>query len=164
MNVNSIGGPSPSGAMRPLSEISTNPIVSKHLASPEIQSVLNGLGIKPQHIHQVSHTPGGIAAPALTELYAVLIDPTKAEVLRALGFGAVDLAIVVSSEDEISRVKKRLNQIKETITDRETILKLMKLLGLPEQDDVMVISDHQGGVLIVQSGLKELIAASSQED
>lgn len=163
MNVNSISGTAPSGAIRPLSEISTNPIVSKHLASPEIQTVLNGLGIKPQQIHQVSHTPGGIVTPALTELYAVLIDPTKAEVLRALGFGAVDLAIVVSSEDEISRVKKRLTQIKETITDREMIAKLMQLLGLPEQEDVMVISDHQGGVLIIQSGLKELIAAS-QED
>ena len=80
----------------------------------------------------------------------------QAKVLAAMGFNNVSLVAVVSSQDEIARIRRRLKQINDSMIDKKAMEHLLKTLGLPREIDSEFFSDEEGGLYLLQEGLKEL--------
>lgn len=166
MSVSGVGGPIPSynSNIGGVNSNSSNPIISKHLSSAEFQNVLTSLGIKPDNVVSIKQENGVQLTNPLQDLQVISITPQIAEVLKALGLGNVELAIVVSAEDEIKNIRKKLKEIKDSSLNKDMIDKLLKQLGISQTSEAFVFTDHTGGLLIVQAGLNEISEKIDEED
>ncbi len=134
-----------------------SPSVARHLQTPAMQSVLKGLGISADRVATITTQRGNAAGTAgLESMQLVPVTPDRAAVLMALGLGNVDLVISLQAQDEIRKIRKSLVDILESILGKEAMASLLSALGLDPNDETLIYADDQGGLLIVQSALKEL--------
>jgi hypothetical protein len=141
---------------------STNPAVTKHLNSSEMKNILNHLGIKATDITNVSKQTSNHTTSIQDAQFIQVTD--QKEVVKNLGFNNVDLAIVIQSSDEINTIKKKLKEVQESTLDKELLKKLFKLLRIPYDENTLIFSDHQGGILLIQSSLEEIKRKIKEEE
>ncbi|MGE4170639.1 MAG: hypothetical protein AB7F28_07985 [Candidatus Margulisiibacteriota bacterium] len=134
--------------------------VGKHFNTPELKEILSLLHISLDAVGKVSRQPGlnVNVMEALQEIQVVHIQHEQQAALHALGIHeSVDLALVVGAEkEELERIKKRFKDLKASISDQDSIKQLGGFLGIDDQDETWVLSDHHGGLFIIQAGLDEV--------
>ncbi len=136
-----------------------NPIdtaLARHFRSEGFQRVFEGLGLDPKIVTRVTTEAGSSVLGTLRELSLVPVTQDRAIVLSKLGFGAVDLIIAMKSQEEMSKIRKRLSDIHESMLDPEAMAALLSSLGLDVDEETLIYSDEAGGLFVVQSTLKEI--------
>jgi DNA-directed RNA polymerase subunit N (RpoN/RPB10)/DNA-directed RNA polymerase subunit H (RpoH/RPB5) len=136
----------------------TNPLVQKHLSSPEFKSIISSLGIKPDNIHSITKKPLTDQNLALKDLQFVKITKDHSNIIKELGIQNAELAIVLSAQDEINTIKKKFKKIKDSLLDNESTQKLLQLLGIKYCPDSMVFNYTSGGLLIIKKGFQQIHA------
>ncbi|MSR88650.1 MAG: hypothetical protein EXS67_03235 [Candidatus Margulisbacteria bacterium] len=135
---------------------SIDSVMAKHFRSEGFQRVFEGLGLDPKVVTRVTTEVGSSALGTLKELNLVPVTQDRALVLSKLGFGAVDLIISMKSQEELSKIRKRLSDIQGSMLDPEAMAVLLSSLGLEVDEETLVYSDEEGGLFVVQSSLKEI--------
>ncbi|MFT5171443.1 MAG: hypothetical protein ACI9BD_001220 [Candidatus Marinamargulisbacteria bacterium] len=134
---------------------SASNLANRHLKSPEFKNVLESLGIKPREIISISEHKGVHADLHINDVNIIQVNQNQAQALIALGLPGAEVAIVVSADEEIKLIKKKLKQITESMLDKETLSKLGSLLGF-NGDDALVFMDETGGLLLIRSSMTEI--------
>ncbi|MCP4049528.1 MAG: hypothetical protein GY730_02325 [bacterium] len=159
----SVSGVGP-GHINSFNQTSNNPAVSKHLKSPQFKNILSVLGINAKDIISISQKNGVHTNTSVQEVKFLQIDKNKAEVLKALGIENAELAIVLSADNEISTIRKRLETIKESAFNKKILRKLLNLLGIPGDENTFVFTDENGGLLVIQSAVSEIHRSIEEEE
>lgn len=156
----SISASGPQHPIRPSS--STNTPKVRLPKTDGFLDVLSGLGIDGSDIISLSLLKGLQTDLNLPEAQLVEITPQHQSVLDALGLKNAHLAIAVSDENEIDRLKKKFKEIRKTAISTEQATLLSEHLGINISDDNVLFSDSAGGIIFVKSGFEEI--ASSVDD
>ncbi len=164
-----VSGISPSlGGIQPKNNLSpvTNPATARYAGNPGFQSVLQGLGIRTQDVSAIVRQQGGQAKiqDGIRDVQLIHTTAEQKMVLEALGLSGVALAVVVQSEEEISRIRKRMKDVKESMFDKKKLAQMGQSLGVPVSENSLVFSDTQGGLFIIQAGIREIVQSKSDED
>lgn len=152
--VSGIGG-SPNRPIRPHGQ-SSDPSVGKHLKSEGFSSVLQGLGISPKDISSISQLRGMAIEMNLGEAQYIQLNQSTAEALKSMGILNATLAMVLSGNDEVDRLRKRLNEIRESMINKEDMKTLFGLLDVEFDPEALAFQDSEGGILLVRAGLDEI--------
>lgn len=134
----------------------SDPSVGKHLKSEGFSNVLQGLGINPKDISSISQLRGMALEMNLGEAQYIQLNQQTAETLKSMGIQNATLAMVLSGNDEVDRLKKRLKEIRESMINKEDMQALFGLLDLEFDPEALAFKDSEGGILLVRSGLEEI--------
>ena len=92
----------------------------------------------------------------LSQIKLIEINNERAEVLKSLGLQNTEVAILLSSEDNIEVLKKRLRDMKKTLLDKKTLKNVLSLLGLDIDLETLLYTDESGGLYLIRSGISLL--------
>lgn len=159
----SIGG---SSGFHSSSNINNNlpPKLAKHLQNPEFSSIISNLGIKPKDIINLIEHKGLQGELSFKDAQVIQLSADKAEALKALGLVGADLALVLESEDEIKRIKKRLKEIQSSTLNKAELAFLLNTLGLEFDEESLVFTDSRGGLVIIRSAIRALEESLENDD
>ncbi len=144
----------PLGRSQSLSQVS--PSVQKYLQSEAFRSVLSGLGIKPGDIKGLVEQKGVTIKPGLSDVRLVQISQDTAQALSALGIPNAEVAIVLAGGNQIAELRKKLGQVRKSTLDGDDMQAVFEMLGVPFDEDGLVILDSTGGVIVVKDGLRDI--------
>ena len=137
----------PSGAAS-----STMPAV---LNTKGMQSILSGLGVNT--VAKAVKKEGLQLEAHINELRVVELNNDQQQAIQQLvGTGALQAAMLLASEDEMTLIKRRLNEIKESVIDPEMMSRLCDTLGISMTGDTLGLKDQEGGVCVIQTALGEI--------
>lgn len=139
-----------------------NSILQGYLQRPGFRNILDGLGIRLQDVSNVKNQKGIQTDIKIQELQVLQLDMDKAAAIKALGLGDVSLAIIVQAQDEVKKIKKRLEEIESSRINKEQLKELLQILGLSADEETIVYSDQDGGLVVIRNALNEL--QSSADD
>lgn len=127
---------------------------------PPLKGVLEALGVDISKISHFTKQPGAALDSLkknMQEIQLVHVQNDHLEALKALGLGSnIEMALVMSSETEINRIKKKNKDIKESRLDKQKLSQISSLLGLDGDPESLLIMDTQGGVSILKSAFEEI--------
>lgn len=152
---------SPIFGKQPLSQMSPN--VQKHLSSEAFRSVLSGLGIKQSDIKGISEQKGVALNPKLQDVRLVQISQDTAQALAALGIHNAEVAIALGGTNTISELRKKLGKVRQSMLDPEDLQQLCEALGIPYDEEGLVILDSKGGVTVVKKGMEDIEKSFSED-
>ena len=145
---------SPIFGKSPLSSVS--PSVQKHLSSEAFRSVLAGFEIKPGDVKGITVQKGMSIKPGIQDVRLVQISQDTVQALLALGIPNAEVAIIIGADNTISELKKKLRNIRQSTLDSEEMAEVFEMLGIPFDEEGLVILDSKGGVTVVKQGLKDI--------
>jgi len=157
------GGPSGPNAQQHSTQ---NQLIKRHLSTRGFQRVLDGLGLSAKDIAGLVKEEGvhAKALKHLQDMRFIEITQEKAEIIKALGLGNVELAIVLQSEEEITRIRKRLKELREALIDKAMMQRLLSALGMKAGLDILIYLDETGGLVLIQAAMKEVLASMDDEE
>ena len=162
MGMSSVGG----GGFQPSGGVgnSVPSSLAKHLKSPEFSNILRTLGINKQDIANLVEHKGLQGELSFKEAQVIKVDAGKAEALRSMGLIGAEMALVLESEDEIKKIKKRLKEIQESTLNKKELAFLLTTLGLEFDEESLVFTDQTGGLVIIQSAIQSLEESIEDEE
>jgi hypothetical protein len=134
-----------------------DPSVGKHLKSEGFSNVLQGLGINPKDVSSISQLRGMALEMNLGEAQYIQLNQSTSEALKGMGIQNATLAMVLSGNDEVDRLKKRLKEIQESMINKDDMQSIFNLLGVEFDQEALAFQDSKGGILLVRSGLDEIV-------
>ncbi len=128
------------------------------LRSPAFKTVTSCLNINIKDISGMTKQSGIDAdiRAQLSQIKLIEINNERAEVLKSLGLQNTKVAILLSSEDDIEVLKKRLRDMKKTLLDKKTLKNVLSLLGLDIDLETLLYTDESGGLYLIRSGISLL--------
>lgn len=128
------------------------------LSSPEMSQVLSGLDIKMGNIITAKQEKGLQLTPSFNEVHVIELTQDQQQVIQTILGNTVGIqaALLSASEDEIKLIRTRMGEIEGSFVKEEAMAELLELLGLQAEGEVVAFQDSQGGLVLIQSGLKEL--------
>lgn len=155
-----ISGPGFTPPSGPLSSSGANPSVMKWAENPGIKSVLSSLNIEPSKITSFNKQNGIQVAMAdsLTQIQLVHLNKDQITTLQALGLGHIELAMIISANDQIGSLKKKLKKIQHSVLTELDQAAVLEALGFEVSEDHTVIADTSGGLVVLQKAFEDLEA------
>jgi len=135
---------------------SVSPSVQKHLASEAFRNVLSGLGIKPGDIKGLTEQKGVTLKPGLQDVRLLQISQDTAQALSALGIPNAEVAIALGGTSQIAELRKKLGKVRRSTLNDEDMAEVFNLLGIPFDEEGLIILDSKGGVTVVKKGLQDI--------
>jgi hypothetical protein len=162
MGISSVGG----GGFRSAGNVGGNipASLAKHLKSPEFSNILSSLGINKQDIANLVEHKGLQGDLSFKEAQVIQVDTAKAAALKSMGLVGAQMALVLESEDEIKKIKKRLNEIQESPFNKKELGFLLGTLGLDFDEDSIVYTDQTGGLVIIRSAIQSLEESLDEDE
>lgn len=134
---------------------------------PPLKGVLEALGLDISKISRFTTERGANLESIkqnMEKIQLVHVQHEHVEALKALGLGTnIEMALVMSSQTEINRIKKKNQAIKESQLDKAKLAQISSILGFEGNPDSLLVMDTQGGVNILKSAFEE-IEDSIKED
>ncbi len=144
------------------SSVSSGAQTLKNL-SPEFKSILTALNIDPSKVSHTTKQVGGnileTIQKSVQEIQVIHITHEHAEALKGLGLVGFELALVINTGDDLANIKKKLKKVQESMMDKTSLSQLTEALGLPSETEPLVMTDNQGGIMIIRSFVEEVEAS-----
>ena len=164
MSIAQVGGPTQAPQSANIKAHAQMPtLLKKHLEAQPFREVLGALGVNPKNITHISRQEGISGQLRVADLRLIEIDNKVKNVIKALGLGNVELAIVLGAQNQSASVKKKLKEIHDSMLDKEVMRQLLPYLGLKEDADAIGFTDNAGGLLVLQMGFKSLEDAFKED-
>lgn len=140
---------------RPSAPVSP-PVANLLSNQPTLQGILSALGYAPSDILSVQKKDG----PPETFNSQIFVKETTQSMTHTLSLLGLDSAVVamVSSDVPATRLKKRLRKISQDLYDWEVLEELSQLLGFTIPEDALLFEDKEGGVLLIQTGINDVLS------
>jgi hypothetical protein len=126
---------------------------------PALKSIFQALNISPAQVSRISSRAGAdrvMVSDGLTQIQTVQVTAEQANILASLGLAGASVAISIQSTEELDKIRKRLDKLKQPSITNPHLQTVFGTLGLPFDDESVVLTDENGGVFVIQAGLKEL--------
>ena len=126
---------------------------------PALKSIFQALNISPAQVSRITSRAGAdrvMVSDGLTQIQTVQVTAEQANILASLGLAGASVAISIQSTEELDKIRKRLNKLKQPSITNPHLQTVFGTLGLPFDDESVVLTDENGGVFVIQAGLKEL--------
>lgn len=126
---------------------------------PALKSIFQALNISPAQVSRITSRAGAdhvMVSDGLTQIQTVQVTAEQANILASLGLAGASVAISIQSTEELDKIRKRLDKLKQPSITNPHLQTVFGTLGLPFDDESVVLTDENGGVFVIQAGLKEL--------
>ncbi len=126
---------------------------------PALKQVFQALNILPNQVSRVAARQGADLATVsdgLTQIQTVQVSADQAHVLASLGLAGALVAISIQSREELDKIRKRLDKLKQPNIQNPHLQTVFGTLGLPFDADSILLTDESGGVFVILAGLEEL--------
>jgi hypothetical protein len=135
--------------------------------SQGVKEIVSALGIKPHHQVNLTQQKGNQSSltPSNPEVVLTQLPPDTQAVLNPLSIIGMDYAIAAAvSQEEVDRIKKNLKEIAKSTIDPKVLKQLLESLGVQETGDALIFTDGEGGLLVIQSSMKEIEESITEEE
>lgn len=157
--MNSVNGPS-------LNSIHNNPKLSQNSSSSSsnvhfsdsVQVILSELGIPNQAIasvrsHQGSGSPLVMNGMEMVSQLQVNADTTHLLNQMGLVSSQISLAIAVKGADTLRTLRKKFNDLDDTVSELEKFAELCQALGIEEPSEGLILVTTTGGLAVIEAGI-----------
>ncbi len=126
---------------------------------PALKRVFQALNILPSQVARVASRIGAdrtMVTDGLTQIQTVQVTAEQASILSSLGLAGAVVAVSIQSREELDKLRKRLDKLKQPDIRNPHLQTVFGTLGIPFDEETILLTDEDGGIFVIRAGLKEL--------